>query len=186
MVEFLTGPSGFGKTTHIYNKIRGDLNDGKRVMLIVPDQEAVSAEAMCADVTEGIPSTELYVCSFSRLCNDVFRKYGGIVYNYADKTTGRLLVFLALRTVSEYLKEYENISFSDSSVISGLHSTISELKRCGISAETLYRVCRELPEENKRLKNKLSDVALIYDAYNSNLGSAICDPADDIILLDLV
>ncbi len=179
MVEFLTAPSGFGKTTYIYNKIRDDLKHGRRVMLIVPDQEAVSAEAMCADVTEGIPSTELYVCSFSRLCNDVFRKYGGIVYNYADKTTGRLLVFLALRSVSEYLKEYESVSFSDSSVISGIHSTISEFKRCGITPDMLYRVCEELPKSNKKLKNKLSDVAVIYDAYNSNLGSAICDPADD-------
>ncbi len=179
MVNFLIGPSGFGKTTTIYNSIRDDLNNGRRVMLIVPDQEAVSAEAMCADVTDGIPSTELYVCSFSRLCNDVFRKYGGIVYNYADKTTGRLLVFLALRSVSGYLKEYENVSFSDSSVISGIHSTIGEFKRCGITPDMLYRVCEELPETNKKLKNKLSDIALVYDAYNSNLGSSVCDPADD-------
>lgn len=179
MVEFLTAPSGFGKTTHIYNKIRDNLKNGKRVMLVVPDQEAVSAEAMCADVMEGIPSQELYVCSFSRLCNDVFRKYGGIVYNYADKTTGRLLVFLALRSVSAYLKEYENISFSDTAVISGIHSTIGEFKRCGITPEKLYKVCEELPEAKKRLKNKLSDIALIYDAYNSNLGSSVCDPADD-------
>ena len=179
MVEFLMGPSGFGKTTHIYGKIRSDLEMGKRVMLIVPDQEAVSAEAMCADFTEGIPSTELYVCSFSRLCNDVFRKYGGIVYNYADKTTGRLLVFLALRSVAGYLKEYENVSFSDSSVISGIYATISELKRCGITPEELYNACEVIPDENKKLKGKLSDVALIYDAYNSNLGSAVCDPADD-------
>lgn len=179
MVEFLTGPSGFGKTTHIYTKIRDGLKDGKRVMLIVPDQEAVSAEAMCADMTEGIPSTELYVCSFSRLCNDVFRKYGGIVYNYADKTTGRLLVFLALRTVVPYLKEYNNISFSDSSVISGIYSTVSEFKKCGITPEKLYKVAEELPQEKKKLKNKLSDIALIYDAYDSNLGSSVCDPADD-------
>ncbi len=183
MVEFLTAPSGFGKTTYIYNKICDDLKDGKRVMLIVPDQEAVSAEAMCADVTEGIPSQELYVCSFSRLCNDVFRKYGGIVYNYADKTTGRLLVFLALRSVSAYLKEYENISFSDTAVISGIHSTISEFKRCGITPEKLYEVCDELPEDKKQLKNKLSDIAVIYDAYNSNLGSSVCDPADDMTKL---
>ncbi len=183
MVEFLTAPSGFGKTTYIYNNIRDDLKKGHRVMLIVPDQEAVSAEAMCADVTEGIPSQELYVCSFSRLCNDVFRKYGGIVYNYADKTTGRLLVFLALRSVSAYLKEYENISFSDTAVISGIHSTISEFKRCGITPEKLYEVCEELPNEKKQLKNKLSDIALIYDAYNSNLGSSICDPADDMTKL---
>ena len=84
MVEFLFGHSGSGKTTRIYNNIRQDLSEKKRVMLVVPDQEAVSAEAMCADVTQGVPSYELYVCSFSRLCNDVFRKYGGIVYNYAD------------------------------------------------------------------------------------------------------
>ncbi len=183
MVEFLFGHSGSGKTTRIYNNIRQDLSEKKRVMLIVPDQEAVSAEAMCADVTQGVPSTELYVCSFSRLCNDVFRKYGGIVYNYADKTTGRLLVFLALRSVREYLKEYNTVSFSDTSALSVIHSTVSEFKRCGISAADLYEICEKIPSDKKQLKDKLSDIALIYDAYNSNLGSSLCDPSDDMTKL---
>ncbi len=183
MVQLLLSPSGWGKTTFIYNSIRRDISDGKKVMLIVPDQEAVSAEASCADITSDIPSTELYVCSFSRLCNDAFRKYGGIAYNYTDKTTGRLLLYTASRSISEYLKVYSGLAAADSSIISSIFSTVSELKRNGISADELYKASETVTDDNSRLKDKLSDIALIFDAYNSNLGSALSDPSDDMTKL---
>ena len=183
MVQLILSPSGWGKTTFIYNSIKRDVSDGKKVMLIVPDQEAVSAEASCADITSDIASTELYVCSFSRLCNDAFRKYGGIAYNYTDKTTGRLLLYTASRSISEYLKVYSGIAAADSSIISSIFSTISEFKRSGISADELYKASQSITDDNSRLKDKLSDIALIYDAYNSNLGSALSDPSDDMTKL---
>ncbi len=183
MVQLILSPSGWGKTTFIYNSIKRDVSDGKKVMLIVPDQEAVSAEASCADITSDIASTELYVCSFSRLCNDAFRRYGGIAYNYTDKTTGRLLLYTASRSISEYLKVYSGIAAADSSIISSIFSTISELKRSGISADELYKASQSITDDNSRLKDKLSDIALIYDAYNSNLGSALSDPSDDMTKL---
>ncbi len=178
MIEFLFAPSGYGKTTKIFSSIRDDLQNDKKVMVIVPDQEAVSAEALCADITEGVPSVNLYVCSFSRLCNDAFRQYGGIAHTYADKTTGRLLVFLSARSVWEYLKVYGNITSADSAVISGVFSTIQEFKRNGITPQNVQKAA-EMIDGTSRLKDKLDDIALIYDAYDSNLGSSVCDPCDD-------
>lgn len=179
MVEFLLAPSGWGKTTLVYERIRSDIKNKRKVMLIVPDQEAVNAEASCADITADTASTELYVCSFSRLCNDAFRTYGGIAYNYTDKTTGRLLVYLAFRTIAPHLRIYGKLTEADSNAISSVYTTVSELKRRGVAPTELMKASEYTSDDKALLKDKLSDISLIYDAYNANLGSSLSDPDDD-------
>ena len=53
MTEFIIGPAGSGKSTLIAKKIADRLSAGRRVILIVPEQSAVSAEAMvCSECAE--------------------------------------------------------------------------------------------------------------------------------------
>ena len=83
MTEFILGPAGSGKTTLIYEKILKDLSDGKHVILLVPEQSAVLAESMLSAEAQAreIPQIRLEVLNFKRLCNRVFREYGGITYH---------------------------------------------------------------------------------------------------------
>lgn len=74
MTEFIIGPAGSGKSTLIAKKIADRLSAGRRVILIVPEQSAVSAEAMvCSEAqSRGIPQTELEILNFRRLCQPAF------------------------------------------------------------------------------------------------------------------
>ena len=82
MVELIIGPACSGKTTLINEQIKNDLRDGRNVILLVPEQEAlISEDRLCSLLqNEGIDQTRLEVLNFTRLCNSVFRKFGGISY----------------------------------------------------------------------------------------------------------
>ena len=104
MIEFIYGVSSTGKTTLLYEKIKKTLQNGGGAVLIVPDQEALDAEAALARFCRGVPTLDLRVYGFSRLADDVFRKYGGISYNYVNKTGQTLARCLAVCSVMPSLK----------------------------------------------------------------------------------
>ena len=89
MINLVYGPSGSGKSTYIYNQIREDLKCGEKAILIVPDQQILSAEREIMDVSSGVSSIDVEVLSFRRLANYVFRNLGGLSFNDIDES-GRL------------------------------------------------------------------------------------------------
>ena len=95
MIEFIYGVPSSGKTTLLYGKIRQRLKEGADAVLIVPDQEALDAEAALVKFCRGIPTVKLRVYGFSRLADDVFRRYGGVCYDTVDGTGRTLAMFLA-------------------------------------------------------------------------------------------
>ncbi|MBQ3870526.1 MAG: PD-(D/E)XK nuclease family protein [Clostridia bacterium] len=177
MTEFICGVQNTGKSTLICNRIRDDLRNGKRVILIVPDQEALSAEANLAEVCRDTQTYDLKVYGFSRLADDVFRTYGGICYDYVDKTGASLALFLSVCSVAPYLKVYKNVTASDRALISELLETVRGFKRQGISPADLEAASKaDMPE---LLRDKLSDMCLIYAAYVSTMKNSGGDPDDD-------
>ena len=165
MIEFIYGPPCSGKTVLLYNKIKDALQNGGDAVLIVPDQEALDAEAALARVCRGIPTLNLHVYGFSRLCDEVFRKYGGISYNYADKTGQKLAAYLAIRSVAPALKVYGKTNAADGSLISSVLSAIKEFKHQGIGAEEIEKAAASV--DGTALKDKLSDIALLLPAYDT-------------------
>ena len=174
MIEFIYGPPGSGKTVLLYEKIKETLMRGGDAVLIVPDQEALDAEAALARVCRGVPTLKLRVYGFSRLCDEVFRKYGGISYNYADKTGQKLAAYLAIRSVSPALKVYGKTNAADGSLLSSVLSAIKEFKHQGISAEELEAASKTV--DSVSLKDKLSDMSLLLPAYDLILKKSGDDP----------
>ncbi|MBR5124593.1 MAG: hypothetical protein IKU90_05620, partial [Clostridia bacterium] len=78
MIRFLFGRPGTGKTTRIVEEIRARINEGDApVYLIVPEQQAYSAER---DVLSALPpdaGRRFSILSFSRLCDTVADRFGG-------------------------------------------------------------------------------------------------------------
>ena len=177
MTEFICGVQNTGKSTLVYKRIKDDLSDGKKVILIVPDQEALSAEAELAEVCRDIAVYNLKVYGFSRLADDVFRTYGGICCDYIDKTGATLALFLSLCSVSPALKIYKNVSASDRALLTELLETLRGFKRQGIAPADLEEALNaDLPD---LLKKKLSDISLIYAAYAAAMKRSGDDPDDD-------
>lgn len=181
-MEILTGAAGCGKTYRIYNRIKEDLKNGKQVLLIVPDREVLEAETTLISMFDGVPCDNLDVYSFSRICNDFFRRYGSLCYNYIDKTSIRLLVFIALCNVGASLKEYKNIKTTDFDAIESIAQTISSLKRAGAKPATLEKILDEMDgddEVSEKTRDRIFDIMTVYASYEVLLKQGYDDPDDD-------
>lgn len=185
MTEFIIGPAGSGKSTLIAKKIADRLSAGRRVILIVPEQSAVSAEAMvCSEAqSRGIPQTELEILNFRRLCNRVFRQYGGVAYNSVTPGAKALIMWQALFSSAPALKRYRNELADAKKFIPLLLSAVSEFKAYGITPSMLSDAAKEAEEDDKALSEKLSDLSLICSAYSHFAERGFSDPSDDLTRL---
>lgn len=168
MLRFITGGAGTGKSTYIINKLVEDLKSGKRVILLVPEQQAVEAERTVEEIAADVPTINLEILNFTRLCNRVFREYGGLAYNYIGKGARNLILWKVLSDcISENaLKEYVNITPTDKNLIKLISSAIKEFSNYNITPEMLNATSDNISENNQRLANKLQDISLIYNSYN--------------------
>ncbi len=167
MLKFIMGRSGSGKTSYVIDKIRESVDEKKQTYLLVPEQQAFISESMLADLP---PSSALCfeVVSFSRLCNKIFAKYGGLTDSAASGGVRSLVMWQNLREVSPMLREYGGVK-TDLSLCSMMLSTADELRASGITAEECEKAAEEC--EDEALSRKLHDVALVYANYDRALAA---------------
>lgn len=178
MLKLILGGAGTGKTWRITEMIKKDIDKGRRAMLIVPEQETVLRERMMLKALPPSAQLSFEVLNFSRLSNSVFRKYGGLTYNYVTGPVKSLTMWNTVRTLSPLLKEYGGES-GDVRFSEMMLSQIEEFKAYSVSPSAIERVSKKA--EGSRLGAKLSDLALIYSAYNSSLEQrGEGDSSDDI------
>ncbi len=183
---FILGSHGSGKTALVSKLIADDLRNGREVILLVPEQQAVSAEHRVADAAGDTPTLGLEVLNFRRLANRVFRQYGGLSYNYIGRGAKSLIMWRALSSVSPALTEYRDITLSDSGLISRMLSTVNEFKSFLVKPSQLENAAKEMyaaGNASKSLIGRLNDLSLIYAAYDALTHSEYDDPDDDLTLL---
>ncbi len=179
MLKLILGGAGSGKTTLISEMIKKDMEEGRRAILIVPEQETVARERAMLSVLPPSAQLSFEVLNFTRLANSVFRKHGGLTYNYVTGGVKALAMWNILRSLSPLLSEYRALG-GDNAFSSVMLSQIEEFKAYGVSPTALERAAHAA-EENSRIKSKLSDMALIYSAYSASIENfGMGDPSDDI------
>jgi len=185
MLKIIFGHSKSGKSSEIYNRIRADAENNIRSYLIVPEQQTVQCEQKLLELLPPSAQLTAEVLNFSRLADLVFRHYGGLSYNYADKGCKTLIMWKNLRELAPLLLEYGSaaegkrcIAFS-----SEMLSAVAELKAYRISPEKLEAAADKLPSGDTVLKNKLLDLSLISAAYSNSLSQSFSDSADDLTKL---
>ena len=160
MIHFIYGASGSGKTHTVFKYIQSDLTSDKKVFLIVPEQETVAIEREAVSRFPTSAQLKLEVLNFSRLCNTVFRKYGGLSYNFATKPQKSLIMWNTLRELSPVLEEYRAGEVYDFSLTQKMLSAVAELKAYCISPTKLEAACNQI-EQNSELYKKLRDISLV-------------------------
>lgn len=148
----------------------------EKTLVMVPEQQVLEAEKLVSSLG---CSRKMEVSSFRRIANSIFRRFGGLRYHYIQKGAKYVVMWRALSSVSSALKEYQNVSSDDLSMLRLLVATVEEFKLYGILPEQLEKAAEEA--EDDKLKNKLSDVALLYAAYNTILHEKHDDASDDIM-----
>ncbi len=178
MLQLIYGRAESGKTTLIYNKIKEDAAAGRKVLLLVPKQQVFAAEQRLCE--SGITGFSVEACGFDRLCNQIFRRFGGLCYHYIGKGAKKIVMWRALTELSDSLKEYRNVTLDDLSVLSLMQGTIEEMERCKITPQDLEKSAEKLGKDEKKLKNKLTDLAGIYELDLHLLHQNYDNPEEDL------
>lgn len=182
MINLIYGLPGTGKTTEITKQIRQDIEAGRQVLLIVPEQQTVETER---NMLMGLPASaqlSFEVLNFTRLANKIFRIYGGLSYNYITKGMKNLLMKRTLLELAPILSEYQLRALGDSSLPSLMLSQINEFKTNGISVKKLEDVLEDMEEEGQ-FKTKLTDLAAIYSHFSDTVEKSYSDGSDDLAKL---
>ncbi|MBR6728064.1 MAG: PD-(D/E)XK nuclease family protein, partial [Clostridia bacterium] len=181
MLHLVYGTKNSQKSDYIAQKITDCLRQGERVILLVPERRSVAVEKAMLSAVPDECKLGLEVLSFRRLCNRVFREYGGLYHNYIG-TGGKLLVlWRVLRELSPSLKVYGDLDLGNKKVIVTLLDTLTALDRAALSNQTLNRLAKAADEcGNRVLFHKLEDLILIREGYRAVLHKDFHDPEEDL------
>lgn len=180
MINFVYGAPGTGKTHFIFERLK---KNSVGAFLIVPEQQTVSAERLSLDLLGASAQLDFEVLNFTRLCNRVFRKYGGLSYNYINSSVRSLMMWRTIRELTPLLSEYRAVG-NELSLTDVMLRASDELSAASVTSSMLESAAKKLPDG--RLKNKLSDISLINAAYTNLVSESFDDKSVDLVKLESV
>lgn len=182
MIRFIYGVAGSGKSSAVRDSIIADISSGRRVWLIVPEQQTYAVERQYTELLPPSSQLSFEVVNFTRLANIARRRFGGLTYNYIDGGTKALLMWRTLRELAPLLEEYGEAAQNDSRAVAladMLLRTVGELKAAGIEPLTLERTAEKL-DHSGSLYRRMRDIALIWSTYSNFLSNEFDDADDDL------
>ena len=178
MLRLILGRAKSGKTAAVMEEIRARVETGAEgAVLLVPEQYSHEAETELLRVCGDRLSLGAEVLSFTRLAARVEAEQGRGGRKALDKG-GRLLCLVrALDAVGSRLRVF-GTARRQTAMQQSLLAAIDECKSGCVSPEDLRRLGAE-----GTLGEKLSDLALVYEAFDAVAGRSGLDPMDRLSLL---
>jgi len=183
LLEFILGRSGTGKTSRCLNDIKNILEkspEGPPLFLILPEHMTFKMErrlAMLLNDNGGF--SRAFVFGFRRLCQYILTKSGGANIPRINEIGKNLLLSRIIlenkQNLSALAKAAQQRNFTAS-----LSAIIEELKTYGISSADLQEAA--LTTNDESLQQKLTDLALLYDAFNQTTADRYNDNEDILAL----
>ena len=180
VLRFVIGRAGAGKTAALIREIKENMARfvGGNILL-VPEQYSHEAERELCRVCGDSLSLYAEVLSFSGLARSLETKRGGAAAPWLDQGGRMLCMALALQGVGARLKVY-GAAQRRAEMQAMLLKAVDELKTARIDAEGLYAAAAACPDG---LGDKLTDLALVLDAFDAVVANGRADPADRLTML---
>ena len=181
MLQFVLGRAGSGKTEYLRRMLASLSRSGEdKLIMIVPEQYSFETEKAMLELcgTERANTVQIY--SFTRLAEQVFRKEGGAAGRRLSDGGRRILMSSALAACEDQLEVYRK-SAQSGRVTDIMLAAVNEMKMCGISPGQLSDTARQLG--NSGLGKKLSEIALLYGAFEALVAASYLDSRDDLTRL---
>jgi len=181
MLHYITGRPGSGKSEFMLKKLTGALEEGRSVLLLVPEQQAVLWESRLAQTLPLSYQLRLEITNFTRLANTVFRQYGGLSRPGIDDGGRGLVLWRAMLSVWDMLQVYSHgADGREDKNIPALLGAVSELKRNRVTPDLLEEAASSLAADSGAagFAGRLGDVSLIYAAYEEMLHREYADRDD--------
>lgn len=184
-LRFVYGRAGSGKTHYCLNELKESIEKGSQnaKVLLVPEQFTFQAERDLATLlnTGGIIKTE--VLSFRRLAFRIFNEVGGIAFTHIHPAGKNMILYRIIDKFKDSLVYFAK-SANQPGFVKTLSSLITEFKRYNLTPEKLSLVQDKLEEEDN-LKEKLSELALMYEHFDNTINERYRDADDDLTIASL-
>ncbi|MBQ4088161.1 MAG: exodeoxyribonuclease V subunit gamma [Clostridia bacterium] len=177
-LQFVLGRAGSGKSTYCLEEAVRAEEQGKRVLMLVPEQYSHQGESAFLE-RKGYIHDGFQVTSFGRLARKTLLSCGASSVSL-DSAGKAMLVLKAIRKVRKNLLFYRNFS-EKAGHISLFMDMISELKKGQVSPDALKEVAEQV--DDRLFSMRLTDLASIYEAYNELLTGSQCDTDDELSLM---
>lgn len=166
MIEFITGTSGTGKTTAMFERIKKFQADGKDVCVLVPEQYSNDFDKKLYLSIGAENFNKLLSLSFNSFARHIFQIYGDVNRNgeYADEMARMILIYQAVSAAKanpDSLSFFEKKS-SQTGFAEEIMKIITDMKHSGI---TPLELMEKSGLFNDKLCNKTADIASIYYEY---------------------
>ncbi len=162
MITWNVGRSGVGKTTESIRQAVMWAKEYPQVCFLVPEQSSMALERQLG--REGLQGVE--VVSFRRLCNVIFRQFGGVAGTYMSKPRQTALIYRILQENRQKLHYYRKARVS-MGFVSRLADAFSELSLSGLTEEAVLPLLKEKNRPDWVVKYQ--DLFLLYQAYQNAL-----------------
>ena len=181
MLQFVLGRAGSGKTEYLRRMLASLSRQGEdKLIMIVPEQYSFETEKAMLKLCGTQRANNLQIYSFTRLAEAVFRKEGGAAGRRLSDGGRRILMSSALAACEDQLTVYKK-SAQSGRVTDIMLAAVNEMKMCGISPSQLSDTARQLG--NSGLSKKLSEIALLYGAFEALVAASYLDSRDDLTRL---
>ncbi len=175
MFQLIYGVAGTGKSTWALEALKARAAAGQAGVLLVPEQFSSSAEGMVYRHLGARLSAFAEVLSFRTLAERILRYCGGLALPVLDEAQRAVYVRRALDDVAAQLAAFARQRRSAAFCSLCAH-TLAELKTAGASPQLLRAIADEIDDD------KLREIALIFDAYETRLAGSALDPDDRLSL----
>ena len=173
-----------GFSSAAYEEIKSEIlkltNEGRRVFLIVPEQQTVSAEKEMAEFLPDSAPLTFEVTNFTRLANTVYRQLGGIAGEYSDSGKESLIMWRTLTELSPFLSMTNGREEINTGTVKKALAAVAEMKSiAALPSELAALAENEGIKENARLSRKLSDISKIMTLYKRLLEEKYTSAKDE-------
>jgi len=181
MLTLLLGRAGTGKSAELLRRVAAPSAEGRKRVLIVPEQGSHEAErALCAAGSDSV-SLRAEVLTFTRLAHRVFASVGGLATPVLHEGGRLLLLHLAVEAVKPRLKILGPAA-SRPDFLPALLQTIDECKACRLTPDRLLPAADQAEAWGYDTA-KWRDLALLLEAYGALCMQHAADPRDTLTRL---
>ncbi len=176
MLQFVLGRASSGKTYTVTEMIRTCVLQGESPVLLLPEQFSFESEKNILEAVGDCGAQKVSVISFSRLCDEIERKNGGVCGSMMSDTDKVIIMSRAIKGVRHDLKRWAN-SCKSTSFAKMMVDTIGEFKLNAVTVDDLKKAV-ENGSVSKQLELKLRDIITIFEQYQIIINERFIDSSD--------
>ncbi len=180
MLQLILGLNTDAQTEHMYHEIKERLANDAPSWILVPEQFSLYMEKEILNRFGLSAQRQVKVLSFSRLCNLVLQHKGPLRMQYIDGAGKQILAARTMELMEGKLTVL-NRNLKQKGFAKVLVDIFSECKRYGVPPQALRFAAEKASQDD--LRQKLYDLADLYEAYDQLLSLRSADAEDNLTLI---